>query len=118
LASPSPNILDQKGNPSQIIVDRMVKARAAATASNTNYFKTLNEGVEQFNQVKELYPGQDFWHWAEKNYPPLAAADNTRKRAATELENAMKVYYGPDAAVLSTYIDNITNAQGSIPLPG
>ncbi|KAE9389926.1 hypothetical protein BT96DRAFT_980533 [Gymnopus androsaceus JB14] len=108
-----------KSYPSQVVVDRMAKARNAFTASNDNYFKVLTEAQTQFSQVKELYPGQTFWQWAASNYPLLAAADRTRKSAQTELFQAMQAYFGPDAAVLSgTYMSNIENAQGPIALPG
>jgi len=104
--------------PTQVVVDRMAKARDAATAANNNYFKVQVEAISQFNLVKELYPNQTFWQWAAANYPPLAAADRTRKAAQTELYQAMQLYFGPDAVVLSTYMDNIANAQSPNALPG
>jgi hypothetical protein len=109
----------QKRNPSQVIVDRMNKARDAANEASDNYFDVLAKAQAQFNKVKELYPGMTFWVWASSNYPPLAAADATRKAAQSELYAAMALYFGPDAGVLSGYIDKIRNATtSSIILPG
>ena len=96
----------------------MARARDASIAANKNYFTVLNNAEGQFNQVKELYPNQTFWQWSAGNYPPLAAADRTRKAAQTELYQAMQPYFGPDAVVLSTYMDNIVNAHGPVPYPG
>ncbi|KAF5380287.1 hypothetical protein D9757_007975 [Collybiopsis confluens] len=102
------------GNPSQHIVDRMNRARDAATAATSNYFVVLGQAQQQWIQIRELYPNLDFWGWiAAGNYPPLDASTQT------ELFSAMQAYYGPDAASLSGYITNITNAfNGSAPLPG
>ncbi|KAG6831809.1 hypothetical protein H0H92_007486 [Tricholoma furcatifolium] len=85
---------------------------------HTNYFKVQGEAISQFNMVKEFFPGMAFWKWAETNYPPLAAAEKTLKSIQTELYQAMQMYFGPDATTLSTYIDQITNAQGALPIPG
>ncbi|KAG6826771.1 hypothetical protein H0H92_014511 [Tricholoma furcatifolium] len=105
-------------DPSQEVSDRMARARAAATAANDNYFKVLDEAVAQFTKFKSLYPVETFWQWAMANYPPLAAADRMRKATQTDLYQAMQLYFGPDATFLSTYMDNITSAQGANPLPG
>jgi hypothetical protein len=96
----------------------MIKARAAVDASSKMYFKILKEGVEKFKTVKEKFPGLNFWQWAEKNYQELALADNARKEAEKELISAIDVYYGPHAAALATYLDNIGNALSSDPSPG
>ncbi|KAG6831806.1 hypothetical protein H0H92_007483 [Tricholoma furcatifolium] len=108
----------QSSNPSQVVVDRMAKARDSATAANNQYFKVQGDAINQYNQVKELYPGETFWQWAGSNYPPLAAAFRTRTAAQTELYQAMQAYFGPDASTLSTYMDNISNAQGTNAMPG
>ncbi|THU89675.1 hypothetical protein K435DRAFT_968985 [Dendrothele bispora CBS 962.96] len=98
-------------NPSQVVVDRMTKARDAATASNTNYFTVQGEALAQWKKVQELYPGLDFWKWVQAgNYPPLDAAQRTRDSAQSELLQAMQAYFGPDAPTLSGYVRNITNA--------
>ena len=96
----------------------MANARETAIAANNNYFNVLKEAQNQFNQVKELFPQQTFWQWSAANYPPLAAADRTRRSAQTELYQAMQQYFGPDAAVLSTYMENTINAQSANTLPG
>ena len=76
------------------------------------------EALKQFNAVKELYPNQTFWQWAATNYPSLATTDRMRKSAQTKFYQAMQLFQGPHAVVLSTYMDNIMNAQGSNTLAG
>ncbi|KAF9062906.1 hypothetical protein BDP27DRAFT_1451549 [Rhodocollybia butyracea] len=107
-----------KGSPSQAAVDRMNRARDAATSASTNYFQVLSQAQSQFNQVKELFPNMNFWQWAASYYPPLTAADRTYKAVQTELYQAMQAYYGPDAATISGYMNSITNAHSATPLPG
>jgi len=97
----------------------MNKARDAAQEASDNYFDVLVKAQAQFIKVKELYPGMTFWVWAASNYPPLAIADATRKATQGVLFAAMAEYFGPDAGVLSGYMDNIRNATtSSIILPG
>ena len=96
----------------------MNKAREAFEAATLNYFTVLGNAMTQFNQVKELFPNQTFWPWAAANYPLVAAAERTRNSAQTELYRVMQAYFGPDAAVLSGYMDRITNSQSSNAYPG
>jgi hypothetical protein len=77
----------------QVVVDRMAKARDAATAVNANYWKVQTDAVQRYNQVKELYLDQTFWQWAAANYPPLAAAGRMRCGGAAQTE-AMQHYFG------------------------
>ena len=96
----------------------MTRARDAAIASANNYFTVLKQAQDRFNLVKELVPGQTFWQWSASDYPPLAAAERTRKGAQSELYQAMHPYFGPDATTLLTYMDYIVNAQSANAYPG
>ncbi|KAF9062913.1 hypothetical protein BDP27DRAFT_1427421 [Rhodocollybia butyracea] len=89
--------VDTPSSPSQDVVDRMNKARDAVTDASVGYQKALKAGQKQFNEDKDLYPDQTFWQWAADNYLPLAAADETRNSAQSELYEAMQLFYGPDA---------------------
>ncbi|KAF9062905.1 hypothetical protein BDP27DRAFT_1427413 [Rhodocollybia butyracea] len=105
-------------NPPQAVVDEMAKARDEAIAANANYFTVLSQAQDSFNRYKEIFYNHKFWQWTPEHYPFLADADRTRGSAQTELLQVMQSYYGPDAATLSTYIDNITNAQSSTAFSG
>ncbi|KAG6850302.1 hypothetical protein H0H93_015244 [Arthromyces matolae] len=106
-------------SPSQETITRMSKAREAFTIADDNFWKRRDDASERFNMVKELYPNQTFWQWARSgNYPPIDAAERTRKAAQDELYGAMEGYFGPDATVLVSYLDNIVKARGDTTLPG
>ncbi|KAG6850303.1 hypothetical protein H0H93_015245 [Arthromyces matolae] len=105
-------------SPSQETITRMSKARDAFTAADDNFWKTREGAVLTFNVIKEMHPNKTFWQWVDSgNYPPIDAAERTRKAARDELYGAMKGYFGPDAAVLVSYLDNIAKARGDTSLP-
>jgi hypothetical protein len=77
----------------------------------------LKDALAQYNAVKEIYPGQDFWQWAATNAPLLISAKAEVEAAQTELFQAMQAYYGPESD-LGGYVVKISTAQSLNDVPG
>ncbi|THU89673.1 hypothetical protein K435DRAFT_968983 [Dendrothele bispora CBS 962.96] len=92
------------GNPPQLVVERMTKARDA----NSHYFTVQKQAMQHWKQVKALYPTLDFRTWVQAgNYPPLDAA----QRARDSKQSKLFTHYSPDASALEGYVRNITKAM-------
>ncbi|KAF5373376.1 hypothetical protein D9757_009752 [Collybiopsis confluens] len=96
-----------------------IRARDNATNANINYFNVLEAAQVEWIEVRDNFPTLDFWGWADGHYPQLKQATDIRTRADKELHDAMELYFGPEAPILSGYMTTLGNAfNSSVSMPG